>query len=324
MGTTQPAVASPEPAYTMPPELEKVLRPMSQAEAEAATLKDLVRFWRRPPIKFSQPGACPCCGGVHRLKSYGLCSGCYSDKIWKNNVTGLALLEHLARRSAKKGAQAGRPPGKKNIKKSISPASVPSSHAAPSAGAGQVESPDSTKALHQVLHEIHTVMALDDTVPFAEIPKQVGRIIEERDRLQGEARDIAIALRMTEQAREAKWSDGLVAEEEIVVAKWSALPVPAGYEALTGVLEEAINQAANGKGLERHADGRPFHDQPILREALAVGLGFPAGQARKKILEAVRCCGDHPERAVADLLGAINYTAALVIAIRAMMVEQAA
>ena len=60
------------------------------------------------------------------------------------------------------------------------------------------------------------------------------------------------------------------ATEEAIVAKWSALPVPDGHEALTSVLEEAINQSANGKGLERHADGRPFHDLPILREALII------------------------------------------------------
>lgn len=112
--------------------------------------------------------------------------------------------------------------------------------------------------------------------------------------------------------------------DQDIVAKWSALPVPDGYEALTAVLHDAIDQASLGKGLERHADDRPFHDQPILRETQAVGLGFPAGQARKKILEAVHCCDDHPERAVADLLGAINYTAAMVIAIRSMMVEHAA
>ncbi|MFA7346882.1 MAG: hypothetical protein WCZ86_03885 [Desulfurivibrionaceae bacterium] len=127
---------------------------------------------------------------------------------------------------------------------------------------------------------------------------------------------------------EGVWGQPPMAAQEFtddaIVAKWSALPVPDGYEALTSVLQEAIDQAANGKGLDRHADGKPFHEQPILREAMAVGLGFPAGQARKKILEAVRCCDDHPERAVADLLGAINYTAALIIAIRSMMVERAA
>lgn len=342
-----------EKPYAMPPALAAVLRPMSQWEAEAATIIGLVKFWRRPLIKHNAKSACPCCGGVHQLRSSGICSGCYSANVIKNNLTGLALLEHLALRAGGVSQRTGR----KKTKESISPASAPSSPSAPSAEAGQVESPEPTIALHKVLHEIHTVMAMDDTVPFAELPRRIGHLIEERDMLLDEARKIAIALcvgeddnlpmtacRITEQANEAKERAELLAKEvselnrllavtpmevprsaeEVIVAKWSALPVPSGYETLTSVLEEAINQAANGEGLERHADGRPFHDQPIMREALAVGLGFPAGQARKKILEAVRCCDNHPERAVADLLGAINYTVALVIAIRSLMSEQAA
>lgn len=86
-----------------------------------------------------------------------------------------------------------------------------------------------------------------------------------------------------------------------------------GYEKLAKVLESAYNQAAMGKGKERHANNFPFHEQPILQETRLVGVGFPAGQARKKILEAANCFKDHPERAKADLLGAINYIAALII-----------
>ena len=91
------------------------------------------------------------------------------------------------------------------------------------------------------------------------------------------------------------------------------IAVPPGYEALAEVLEAALQQAASGKGKERHANGKPFHQQPIMEEAYGVGIGFPAGQARKKILEATRGYQAHPQRAIADLLGAINYAAATVI-----------
>ncbi len=88
------------------------------------------------------------------------------------------------------------------------------------------------------------------------------------------------------------------------------------YSELQKVLTEAYEQAAKGKGAERHANGKPFQDQPIIRIAEDVGVGFPAGQAMKKIREAVGASGQHPERAIKDLLGAINYTAATIILLR--------
>jgi hypothetical protein len=88
-----------------------------------------------------------------------------------------------------------------------------------------------------------------------------------------------------------------------------------GYEPLAAVLQAALDQAQKGKGKERHANNLPFNEQPIMQEARAVGLGFTAGQARKKILEAVNCRHTHPGRAVGDLLGAINYVAATILRI---------
>ena len=41
------------------------------------------------------------------------------------------------------------------------------------------------------------------------------------------------------------------------------IEIPNGYEALGLVLNQAINQAAKGKGKERHAIGEPFYQQPI-------------------------------------------------------------
>lgn len=84
-----------------------------------------------------------------------------------------------------------------------------------------------------------------------------------------------------------------------------------GYEQLANVLQDALDQAQAGKGSQRHANGKPFLEQPIITDGRACGLAGPAFQARKKILEALRCPDE--ERAVQDLLGAIVYTAAMVI-----------
>jgi hypothetical protein len=51
--------------------------------------------------------------------------------------------------------------------------------------------------------------------------------------------------------------------------------------------------------------------QPIMQGARECGAGGLAFQARKKILEALNCKDD--KRAITDLLGAINYVAAMVL-----------
>lgn len=84
-----------------------------------------------------------------------------------------------------------------------------------------------------------------------------------------------------------------------------------GYESLATVYDSAIEQASEGKGKERHAeDGEPYERQIICEVARRVGLGYPLGQAVKKIYESQRLGG---ERGVAELLGALNYVAAAVI-----------
>ena len=86
-----------------------------------------------------------------------------------------------------------------------------------------------------------------------------------------------------------------------------------GYEALADVLQRAYDQAASGKGHERHANALPFDMQPmatINREQGSIdGYLF---QARKKSIEAR---GLPDGRAQAELLGAINYLAGAVIAL---------
>lgn len=86
------------------------------------------------------------------------------------------------------------------------------------------------------------------------------------------------------------------------------------YSALRRVLDDAFTQASEGKGRDRHADGEAFHDQPWSRITSAVGLGFPLGQAAKKIEEGKRLAdAGEPGRAVAEWLGAIVYLAMAVI-----------
>lgn len=84
-----------------------------------------------------------------------------------------------------------------------------------------------------------------------------------------------------------------------------------GYEPLAVILQEALDQAQSGKGKRCHANGKPFLQQPIMVGGRECGPGGLAFQARKKILEALNCTDD--ARAIADLLGAINYTAAMVL-----------
>jgi hypothetical protein len=87
-----------------------------------------------------------------------------------------------------------------------------------------------------------------------------------------------------------------------------------GYESLATVYDSAIEQASEGKGRERHAnEGEAYENQIICEVARRVGLGYPLGQAVKKIYESQRIGG---ERGVAELLGALNYVAAAVIVMR--------
>lgn len=86
----------------------------------------------------------------------------------------------------------------------------------------------------------------------------------------------------------------------------------AGYEALAAVLAQALDQAQNGKGNQRHAQGEPFDQQPMQKIISLYGVGFALGQAAKKTQEAQRLPYEH---ARAELLGAINYIAGAVIAL---------
>lgn len=84
-----------------------------------------------------------------------------------------------------------------------------------------------------------------------------------------------------------------------------------GYDELRTALHDALTQASQGKGEERHGHGRTFLEQPIFRHIKAHGVGFATGQAAKKLEEAH---GLNADRAKSELLGAIVYTAAAYIA----------
>lgn len=84
-----------------------------------------------------------------------------------------------------------------------------------------------------------------------------------------------------------------------------------GYEQLAEVLKAAYDQAANGKGKERHANDLPFPEQRMLGiSRLLDSDGGMAYQACKKVTEARGLKHDARER---ELLGAIVYIAGMVI-----------
>ena len=93
------------------------------------------------------------------------------------------------------------------------------------------------------------------------------------------------------------------------------MDIEPGYESLAAVLQAALDQAQKGKGVERHANGKAFEDQPILSIQDLVGPGYALGQAIKKAQESQRLPMPQAER---DLLGAINYLAAVVLYRRRM------
>ena len=92
-----------------------------------------------------------------------------------------------------------------------------------------------------------------------------------------------------------------------------------GYEKLAEVLQEALDQAQSGKGKERHANNEPFEEQQICQGARKHGLGAMSYQVEKKISEARRMYETDADIgynvAKSNILGAINYAAAMLIVI---------
>lgn len=87
------------------------------------------------------------------------------------------------------------------------------------------------------------------------------------------------------------------------------------YASLRRVLDEAFDQAAIGKGKERHANDKPFDHQPIMEIVRMVGTAGHAYQIMKKVQEAQSMIErDEHDKAVHELRGAIVYAAAMILA----------
>lgn len=86
------------------------------------------------------------------------------------------------------------------------------------------------------------------------------------------------------------------------------------HSKLRDILDRAYEQAASGKGKERHANGRPFDKQPIAEIGRMVGTGYNLGQVMKKAQEAQGMANrGEIEAAVREVLGVINYAASAVM-----------
>lgn len=83
-----------------------------------------------------------------------------------------------------------------------------------------------------------------------------------------------------------------------------------GYHGLFDVLADALDQAQLGKGHERHAQDKPFEEQPMQKLIELHGRGFAYDQAGKKAQESERLAYEAARR---ELLGAIVYMAGAVI-----------
>lgn len=72
----------------------------------------------------------------------------------------------------------------------------------------------------------------------------------------------------------------------------------------------AHDQAASGKGHERHVTGDESFEEQIICSLQREGYDFARGQCQKKVHESLRL---PPDAAIRELLGAINYLAAAII-----------
>ena len=81
------------------------------------------------------------------------------------------------------------------------------------------------------------------------------------------------------------------------------------FNPLADVFTEAYDQAAHGKGKERHGNDKSFLEQPMFTIAEACP-GFCFGQAIKKLMEAQNTGSEK------DVLGAMVYAASGLIDMR--------
>jgi len=87
------------------------------------------------------------------------------------------------------------------------------------------------------------------------------------------------------------------------------------YASLRTILDEALSRASEGKGKDRHANGNPFDEQPIVALNLTLSSqDGPLFQIMKKCQEASKFyASGERERAENELLDCIVYAAGAVI-----------
>jgi hypothetical protein len=83
------------------------------------------------------------------------------------------------------------------------------------------------------------------------------------------------------------------------------------YSSLKAVLDGAYNQAAFGKGANRHAQGKPFTEQPI--QLISELIGTHDGLIYQLIKKAQESQRMEPDAAIRELYGVIVYTAGAII-----------
>ncbi len=83
------------------------------------------------------------------------------------------------------------------------------------------------------------------------------------------------------------------------------------YQSLRTVLDDAYDQAAFGKGNERHAQGLPFDEQPM--QQISELINSPDGMVYQLIKKAQESQRMQPDAAIRELYGVINYAAGVII-----------
>ena len=99
-------------------------------------------------------------------------------------------------------------------------------------------------------------------------------------------------------------------------------PVRKGYRRLYDTLIGALHQAQAGKGALRHGHGAPFEEQPAMEITKRLGLGFPLGQAMKKIIESQQPGLTEVQR-IAELDGAMVYISTAIMRIQDELAQSA-
>jgi len=100
----------------------------------------------------------------------------------------------------------------------------------------------------------------------------------------------------------------------------SGIHVERNYFRLYNVLIQALSQAQDGKGKERHANDLPFEKQPSVCIARRRGSGYPRGQIEKKILEVDNL--STTEAQIREMLSIIVYAAIDIIVMQDNMVYE--